>query len=114
ISCVDTRSFFHDPDRAARENAVAEAARALELAAALGAPGIRVFGDTIQPGQDRESTRGLIVDALARLAESAQALGVGVWIESHGDFARGPDGMGVAGALAPPAGGTRWHPANAF
>src|SRR6185503_11617706 len=49
ISCVDTRSFFHDPPGPQRERALEEALRSLELAARLGAGGIRVFGDRVQP-----------------------------------------------------------------
>ena len=55
--------------------AIDEAARSIELAARLGAPGIRVFGDRIQPGQDRETTRGWIAEALARLGEAARPHG---------------------------------------
>ena len=117
VSCVDTRSFFHHPDRAARDAAFEEALRSIELAARLEAPGIRVFGDRIQPGQDRETTRGWIADALARLGEAAQRQGVEVWIESHGDFARARDTLGVLGgegARAHGAIGVVWDPANAF
>ena len=60
ISCVDTRSFFHHTDPEARARAKDEAARSLDLAARLGARGIRVFGDRVQPGADRESTSGWI------------------------------------------------------
>ena len=87
VSCVDTRSFFHHPDASARAAARDEAERSIELAARLGAPGIRVFGDRVQEGQDRETTRGWIAEALARLGEAARPHGVEVWIESHGDFA---------------------------
>jgi glucosamine-6-phosphate deaminase len=117
VSCVDTRSFFHHPDRAAREAAFEEARRSLELAARLEAPGIRVFGDVIQPGQDRETTRGWIADALAGLEEIAQPAGVEVWIESHGDFARARDTLTVLGpeeARGHGAVGVLWDPANAF
>ncbi|PYQ08990.1 MAG: hypothetical protein DMF82_00240 [Acidobacteria bacterium] len=96
VACVDTRSFFHDPDASVRQRAFDEAARSLELAARLGAAGIRVFGDRVQPGQDLDSTRGFIAEALQGLGETARPLGVEVWIESHGDFAR------------------VWDPANAF
>jgi glucosamine-6-phosphate deaminase len=114
VSCVDTRSFFHHPDRAARESAIEEARRSIELAGRLGAPGIRVFGDRIQPGQDRETTRGWIAEALARLGDMAKPQGVEVWIESHGDFARAADTLSVLGAALPDRAGVLWDPANAF
>jgi glucosamine-6-phosphate deaminase len=114
VSCVDTRSCFHDPDPAAREAAIEEAVRSLELAAALGAGGIRVFGDQIQPGQDRASTRGFIADALGRLGEAARPLGVEVWLESHGDFARAADTLAAFEDVPSSAAGILWDPANAF
>jgi glucosamine-6-phosphate deaminase len=112
VSCVDTRSFFHHPDHAAREAAIEEAQRSIELAARLDAPGIRVFGDRIQPGQERGSTRGWIAEALARLGETARPQKVEVWIESHGDFARARDTLGVLGGGS--GVGVLWDPANAF
>jgi sugar phosphate isomerase/epimerase len=114
ISCVDTRSFFHHPEAAARETAIEEAARSIELAASLGAAGIRVFGDRIQPGQDRESTRGFIADALERLAVVARAHEVEVWLESHGDFARARDTLSALDGLGTDGLGVVWDPANAF
>ena len=58
-----------------------------DLAAELGAPGLRVFGDTIQPGADRASTQSWIAESIQELAEITAAKGVEVWIENHGDFA---------------------------
>ena len=114
ISCVDTRSFFHHSEAAAREVAIDEAVRSIELAARLGAPGIRVFGDRIQPGQDRETTRGWIAGALARLGEIARGQGVEVWIESHGDFAQARDTLSVLPSGLSAGIGVLWDPANAF
>jgi glucosamine-6-phosphate deaminase len=114
VACVDTRSLFHHPGAAAREAAIDEATRSIELAARLGAPGIRVFGDRVQPGQDRASTRGWIAEALERLGERARPHGVEVWIESHGDFARAADTLGLLDGVRSPAVGVLWDPANAF
>jgi glucosamine-6-phosphate deaminase len=114
VSCVDTRSFFHHPETAAREAAIEEAARSIELAARLGAAGIRVFGDRIQPGQDGASTRGWITEALDRLGEAARHHAVEVWIESHGDFARARDTLSVLEGVRSGGVGVLWDPANAF
>ena len=114
ISCVDTRSFFHDPAGAARDRALDEAARSLELAARLGASGIRVFGDRVQAGQDLDSTAALVADALERLGEVARPLGVEVWLESHGDFARAGDTLGILDRVRSASVGAIWDPANAF
>jgi sugar phosphate isomerase/epimerase len=114
ISCVDTRSFFHDPPGPARELALDEAKRSLELAARLGAAGIRVFGDRVQPGQDLDSTAALVAEALERLAEVAQPLGVEAWLESHGDFASARALLGILERVGSAVVGAVWDPANAF
>lgn len=114
VPCVDTRSSFHSPDPAARRRAVEEAERTAEVAAGLGARGIRVFGDRVQPGADLASTRAWIVGSLAALRDRLRGTGIEVWLETHGDFApaaatralleeAGSDGLGAV-----------WDPANAF
>jgi glucosamine-6-phosphate deaminase len=114
ISCVDTRSFFHAPPGAERDRALDEARRSIGLAARLGAPGIRVFGDRVQPGQDLESTRALVAEALQQLGEEAGRSGVEVWLESHGDFARASDVLSILAQVSSEAVGALWDPANAF
>lgn len=114
ISCVDTRSFFHDPPGATRDRALDEAARSLELAARLGAAGIRVFGDRVQPGQEKDDTAALVAEALARLGELARPLGVEVWLESHGDFARAADTASIVDRAGSDRVGIVWDSANAF
>jgi glucosamine-6-phosphate deaminase len=113
ISCVDTGSYFHHVDAAARRRDIDEARHAMELAAELGAPGIRVFGDAVQPGADLESTRRFIADSLSELAEKAPK-GVEVWIESHGDFAPGSATRALLDLVRGPGVGVVWDPANAF
>jgi len=114
VPCVDTRSFFHAADPAARRLAVEEAQRTAELAAQLGARGIRVFGDRVQPGADLASTRGWIVTCLAELRDRLRGSGVEVWLETHGDFAT----AAATRALLKEAGseglGAVWDPANAY
>ena len=114
VPCVDTRSFCHHPAGAERERSLDEAVRSLELAAQLGASGIRVFGDRVQPGQDWESTTRLVADALEWLAERARPLGVEVWIESHGDFADAHASLRVLDRVPSAFVGALWDPANAF
>ena len=114
VACVDTRSFFHSPDPAARRSAADEAERTAEVAARLGAPGIRVFGDRVQDGADLASTRAWIVESLAALRDRLRGSGVCLWLETHGDFAT----AGATRSLLEEAGteglGAVWDPANAF
>jgi sugar phosphate isomerase/epimerase len=113
VACVDSRSFLHHPEETARRAAVEDASRMADLAATLGAPGIRLFGDRVQPGADLPSTRAWIVEGLAALREKAQPLGVEVWLETHGDFAPGAATRSVLDAAGDGVGAI-WDPANAF
>ena len=112
IACLDTSCRFHSPDPAERQRWLAEGERMTDLAAALGAPGIRVFGDTIQAGANRESTRSWIADSIAKLSESADSKAVEVWLETHGDFASARETLSILRSV--PRAGVIWDPANCF
>jgi sugar phosphate isomerase/epimerase len=114
ISCLDTSCRFHSPDATERGRWITEGKRMADLAAELGAPGLRVFGDAIQPGADRASTHRWIAESLRELAESTAAKGVGVWIENHGDFAAADEVAAILLQAASPNGGVVWDPANSF
>jgi glucosamine-6-phosphate deaminase len=114
VSCVDTRSFFHHRDASARRLALEEARRMADLAAGLGAPGIRVFGDKVQPGADARSTRQWIAEALAELRDLTRPMGVEVWLETHGDFAAARDTLAILDLVVGDGLGVVWDPANAF
>ena len=114
ISCVDTSCRFHFPDAKERAHWIEEGVRMADLAAALGAPGIRVFGDTIQPGADRVSTRDWIADSIFQLASRIAPKGVGVWLETHGDFASASETTAILARAGHPQVGVVWDPANCF
>jgi sugar phosphate isomerase/epimerase len=80
----------------------------------LGAPGLRVFGDTIQPGADCSSTRSWIAESIRELAEITAARGVEIWIENHGDFAGASETAAILQQAASPNTGVVWDPANSF
>ncbi len=86
LSCVDTSCRFDSTNAAERQHWIEEGVRMAELAAELGAPGIRVFGDRIQEGANRETTRDWIRNSIDHLAEKISPYGVEVWLETHGDF----------------------------
>jgi len=88
VCCVDSSCTFDSPDADERLKQVALAVKHSELAAALGAPLIRVFPDRVQPGLTRAQTRINIAACLREAAERAPAE-VRVGLETHGDFARG-------------------------
>ena len=88
ICCIDTSCTFDSRDADERRKQVELALRHAELAAALGAPLIRVFPDKIQTGATRSETRDNIASCLHDAAQHAPA-GVRIALETHGDFARG-------------------------
>ncbi len=114
VSCVDTSCRFHSPDRAERARWVEEGVRMADLASSLNAPGIRVFGDKIQPGADRTTTRHWIAEGIRELAEKTFLLGVGVWLETHGDFASTQETIAILEKSGRAEAGVVWDAANAF
>jgi sugar phosphate isomerase/epimerase len=114
ISCVDTSCRFHFPDPKERERWVEEGVRMADMAAALEAPGIRVFGDTIQLGATRDMTRTWIAESIHCLAEKIAPTDVEVWLETHGDFAGADETASILSEAATSNAGTLWDPANCY
>ena len=88
ISCVSSSAHMHetDPDKHAAQ--LADARRFIDLAAALGAPNVRVFGnDTVGT---REQSIEHVAGTLRQLGDYAGPKNVTVIIESHGGFTDSP------------------------
>jgi sugar phosphate isomerase/epimerase len=113
ICCLDTSCRFHFPDARERANWIEEGERMAALAAELGAPGIRVFGDQIQPGADRESTRNWIAESIRVLADRVGDA-TEIWLETHGDFASAPETMSILWGADTQRAGVIWDPANCW
>ena len=88
ICCVDTSCKFDSLDANERGEQIDVAVSHTALAAALGAPLIRIFPDKIQEGATRNETRDNIAACLREVAQRGHS-GVRVGLETHGDFARG-------------------------
>src|ERR1035438_4641109 len=114
IPCVDTSCFFHYPEPEQRRESIATGKAYVELAAALKAPGVRVFGDRVQPGADMPSTAAWIAEGIHRLGEFAQPAGVEVWLETHGHFAPAAETMRILSAANCANVGAIWDPGNAY
>jgi len=82
VAAMGSSGCFHSADIQERERNFDSALRMAEIAAGLGAPAIRVFGDRIQPGSDRKQTAGRILDSLTRLADRLRPDGIQVWLET--------------------------------
>jgi len=113
VCCVDTSCTFDSPDDAERRRQVEIAGRHCELAAALGAPLVRVFPDKVPEGATRDETRDRISDSLRGLARLAPR-GVRVGLETHGDFAGGAATADIIRRADHPNLCVIWDAANTF
>ena len=80
---LGTSCSFHDGTRL--DAALREGYAALEIAARLGFSAIRVFGDRITD-EGEAACVARVTDGVRSLCRSAESLGVGVYLEVHGDF----------------------------
>jgi sugar phosphate isomerase/epimerase len=86
VSCLGASAHMHELDAAKRAAQLDEARRFIDLAQALGAPYVRVFGNNYVEGVPRDAMLAHIAGGLRDLGEYARPRGVTVLIESHGDF----------------------------
>jgi sugar phosphate isomerase/epimerase len=88
IACVSSSSAMHEEDAAKRAQQLDDARKFIDLAAALGAPHVRVFGNDIKG--PRQEVIARVAAGLHELGEYAGRRNVTVIIESHGDFTDSP------------------------
>lgn len=93
---------------AARQAQLDDARRNLDLAAAVGAPLVRVFGGRVPDGHTAESVFPYVVDGLRQLAEEADPLGVTVALETHDDWTASKLGRRVMEAVDHPRARLLW------
>lgn len=108
VPCLDTSLRIAQP----HDDLVGSSRAFMELAAAWGAPYLRVFGGDPKVGLDDQG-RERAVAQLRQLAELGEAMGVGVLLETHDVFARGRDVAEVLRAVDHPNAGALWdglHP----
>jgi sugar phosphate isomerase/epimerase len=90
ISDLCASARMHESDPKVRAAQLDEGRRFVDLAHRLNAPYIRVFGDKIPAGEPKREVMARVVEGLRTLGEHAKGSGVGVLIESHGDFTDSP------------------------
>ncbi len=88
IACVSSSSAMHESDPPKRQQSLADAKRFIDLASALGAPYVRIFGNDIKGDKEEVITR--VAAGMRTLADYAGPRGVTVILESHGDFTDSP------------------------
>lgn len=86
ITDLGASARMHEADPAVRAAQLDEGRRFIDLAQRLRAPYVRVFGDRVPPGEAKSVTVPRVIEGLRTLGEHAKGSGVGVIIESHGDF----------------------------
>lgn len=114
ISCVDTSCAFQMADPKVRAGWVDEGARMAELAAALGAPGIRIFENHPSGGPTVDDARKWTIEGIQAIAGRIAAMRVGAWLETHGDFATAAKTLSIVNAVEAANKGIVWDPENCF
>jgi len=90
VSCLGASAQMHDMDPVKHAAQLDEARRFIDLAHALDAPYVRVFGNEYVKDVPRDKMLAHISGALHELGDYAKDKGVTVIIESHGDFTDSP------------------------
>lgn len=112
ISSLDTSCSFHDA--AGFDASVAEGKATIELAAELGCPFIRVFGDKVPDESRKDEVIERIVQGIQALARHCEGSGVSVLLETHGDFASPDNLMPVLTHVNSPHFGLVWDIGNTY
>jgi sugar phosphate isomerase/epimerase len=89
IACVSSSAQMYVEDPAKRAKELGDARRFIDLAAALGAPYVRVFGGKAESDKSptpSDETKARVADGLSELGTYAGPLRVTVIIESHDHF----------------------------
>jgi sugar phosphate isomerase/epimerase len=114
ICGIDTSCSFAGTDPAATANNLDEGRRSIDLANALDAPTIRVFGGSIVNITKRPEAAKRVAEALLTLGEyAAQTAGVSVVLETHDAFSTGTQAAEALRQAVHPRVGVLWdlhHP----
>ena len=85
ISNVGTSVMFHH----GIEKVIGEGKSAIDTCFAMGIPAIRVFGDAVPPGVDKDTIFRCVADGILELCKYSEEHADGkvqIWLEVHGDF----------------------------
>lgn len=112
IACVSSSAELHHADPEKRQQQIADAKRFIDLAASLGAPNVRVFGNKIEGPRDQVLAR--VASGLHDLGAYAGGRGITVIIESHGDFTDSPTLSEILTRADSPSVGLLWDAHHTF
>ena len=91
VSDLGASSRMHEKEAATRAAQLDEGRRFIDLAHAMEVKYVRMFGDKLPAGEPREDVMKRVIEGFQQMAAHAQAAGVTVLMESHGDFTRSKD-----------------------
>jgi sugar phosphate isomerase/epimerase len=114
VSCLGSSANMHEMDETVRAKQLAEARRFIDLAQALDARYVRVFGNKFVAGVPRATMLAHIAAGLHELGGYAGGKGVTVLIESHGDFTDSPTLLEILRQADSPAVGLLWDAHHTF
>lgn len=86
IMMMMTGCRFSSADPAERQANIEEAKANMDLARAMGADKIRVYGGRIAPEVRKEDAYGWVAESLRTVAEYGETIGVRAAVETHDDF----------------------------
>jgi sugar phosphate isomerase/epimerase len=112
-ACLSTSVCLHHADASAARAALAQTARAMELAAAIGCPAVRVFATQLLPGEHRNAVMQRVAGRIAPLADKGGELGVQLLFENAGAFTTARDWWTLLDLARHPMAGMCWNVANA-
>ncbi len=107
VSDLGASAAMHETG-AAREKALDEGRRFIDLAHAMGVQYVRMFGDKLPPGEPREAVIARVIEGFQQMAAHGKPAGVTVLMESHGDFTHSRDIDAVRSGVASDAFAVLW------
>ncbi len=117
IACVSSSANMYFEDPAKRDKELADARHFIDLAAALGAPFVRVFGgkaDSDKNPVPDDATKKRVAAGLHELGQYSGPKGVTVIIESHDHFTSSATLKDVLNAVASEHVGLLWDAHHTF
>ncbi len=114
ISDLGASSNMHEKDGPARQKHLDEGRRYIDLAKALDVKYVRMFGDRVPEGESKADVIARVADGFRQMAAHAQAAGVTVLIESHGDFTSSADLERIVSSVGSSAFEVLWDAHHTF
>jgi len=112
-ACVSTSVALHHREQSAAFYARQSALAAIKLASDIGCGQIRVFGNEVAPGQNRQAALQKVASSVGHLLEAASRHGVEVLFENAGSFNRAKEWWWLMNMVGHPLVGMCWNVANA-